>query len=134
MIKTASEIESDIYKLVMASPLKNAITGEICPDGTRLLDSYDEDAVIGFLAGIGNQVQEGVVNINIYVTDIDGGGTKVKNGARCNELEKVIRDVVENLPTEEYDFSLGQTIKTFKAEGVGQHYVNARLQFRRITH
>ncbi len=133
MIKTGDEIESDIYKLLCASSLKTAITGEIYPEDQRPNNSEEEDAVVLFLAGRGEQVQEGVVIINIYVKDIIGSGRKVKNGPRCNALGQVLRDVILGLPTEEYDFSNEQTIKTYPADVPDQHYVSARLHFQRIT-
>lgn len=136
--KTGSEVETDVYRLIYNTSIRTSITGDIYKAGTRPLNSDKEDVVIGFVAGLDGQVQDGVVNINFYAPDIIPEGqtdsvVKMKDTARCRELEVIALDAIASLPTDEYDFSLAQMIATFKGENADQHYVNVKLEFRRIT-
>lgn len=131
MRKTASEIESDMHALVNSSALKATITGSIYREGYRPMNAKTEDVVISFLTGLDAQTQTGVVNLNIYVADIDNGSeVLVKNGARCRALEMLANQIILGFTPGEYKYSLGGIIQTFAAEGTKQHYVNARIKFQ----
>ena len=131
MRKTASEIESDMYALINSSALKATITGQIYRDGYRPLNAKTEDAVISFLTGLDAQTQTGVLNLNIYVSDIDNGtGVLVKNGARCRTLEMLANQIILGFTPGAYRYELGGIIQTFAAEGTNQHFVNARIKFQ----
>lgn len=133
-MKTGSQIETDVFKIIKGSELATAIRGTIYREGMRPLNATTEDAVVSFMTGLDNQVQTGALNLNIYVPDIDNGsGSKVKNGARCLELEVVAGRVIRSQVPGDYRFSLGAIIQTFKAEGTSQHFVNAKIKFELIT-
>lgn len=71
MAKTGKQIQGDIRKLLMDSTLYTQISGEVYRNGYRPRDSRKEDAVVIFTAGLPEQIQTGVVTINIFVPDID---------------------------------------------------------------
>ena len=71
MAKTGKQIQGDIRKLLMDSTLYTKISGEVYRNGYRPRDSRREDAVVIFTAGMPEQIQTGVVTINIFVPDID---------------------------------------------------------------
>lgn len=134
MRKTGSEVENDVYAILKSSAIKTLITGDIYKDGTRPLDSKKEDVIVNFISGVDGQIQEGFVNVNVYVPDIDnGGGGYVRNVARCRVIEIALNTLAQSLTTSEYHFTLAAMIKTYKAEGISQHFVNAKLQFRLFT-
>lgn len=134
MRKTGGEIEADVYDIVKASALKTAIAGTIYKDGTRPLGAKTEDAVVSFLTGLDDQIQTGVVNLNIYVPDIDNGtGTLVKNTTRCKALEIIANTVIQGLKPGEYRFKLASIIQTFKADGISQHFIHCKVKFQLAT-
>lgn len=133
MKKTGAGIEDDVITAIEDSELVKAISGLIYKEGSRPLNSPDEDAVVSFLAGIDGQYQDGIVIVNVFVPDLDNGtGVKVKNTARCGELEQIAQNTVSSIsPTSEYLFSLDAMIRTYKADDADQHFVNVRLRFKR---
>lgn len=134
MRKTGGQIEADFFDMVKASSLAQSITGTIYKSGMRPIDQKTEDAVISFLTGVDAQVQSGVVNLNIYVPDIDnGGGQFVKNTARCRQLEIEGNEFVQGTKPGSYRISLAQIIQTFKAEDASQHFVNVKIRFELTT-
>ena len=134
MTKTAAEVESDMFALINTSAIKTAINGSVYKEGTRPIDSTKEDAVITFLTGIDDQIQTGAINVNIYIPDIDNGsGTPVKNISRCRTIEILANQIVKGLTPGQYRWQLGATIQTFRAEEIGQHFVNAKIKFYLAT-
>lgn len=134
MKKTGTEIEEDVYLMICRSDLSTILRGKVYRDGMRPINSEDEDAVVKFLTGLDHQVQSGVVLINIYVPNLDiGTGYKVKDVARCKMLEKSVSDIIDGLSLPEYDVFLDGIPQTFEVEGLKQYFVNARVNFRRIT-
>lgn len=134
MTKTAIEVEIDIIELIDSSALKSTISGSVYLQGTRPLNSIKEDAVISFLTGLDDQIQTGVVNLNVYVPDLNNGtGILVKNVSRCKTLEMLCNTIIKGLTPGEYKFRLGSTIQTFKAEGIDQHFVNVKIKFELAT-
>lgn len=132
--KTGGEIEADIYAIINGSSLKTTIAGSIYKSGMRPINAKSEDAVISFLTGQDNQIQTGVVNINIYIPDIDNNTAQpVKNASRANVLEAALNALIQGLTPTEYRFKLDSTIQTFQAEGTRQHFINARLKFELAT-
>ncbi len=134
MKKTGGEIEKDIYDLLRKG-IKAKIKGDVYLRGTRPLNSSNEDAIISFMTGLDNQLQTGVVNINIYVPNIDNGSSAlVKNIKRCIELERYMLRLIEEWSVKsEYHFSLGQTIHTFSEDEINQHFINVKIKFKRFS-
>jgi hypothetical protein len=134
MKKTGSTFEKEVFQLIRDSSLKSIISGGIYRDGMRPFNSDKEDVIVSFLTGIDGQFQRGIVNINIFVPDIDfGGQSKVKNIARCNLIEQVCSGIISSLKKDGYRFSLDSLIQTFKAEETSQHFVNVKLRFDYVT-
>lgn len=135
MIKTEQQIERDFYSFIKNSSLGEAIKGEIYRDEMRPANATTEDLVIKFLSGIDEQVQTGVVIINLYVPDIacSNGDRKVKDAARIAELEELILSFVnDNSDTEYWMQTDGTPISMFNEE-IKQHLIYSRIKFNRIT-
>lgn len=135
MIKTEQQIERDFYTLIVNSPLGAAVNKRIYRDGMRPDNAKTEDLVIKFLSGVDEQVQTGVVVLNLYVPDVacSKGGRKVKDAARIAELEELILSFVnDNTDTEYWLQTDGTPISMFNEE-IKQHLIYSRIKFNRIT-
>ena len=98
MAKTGKQIQGDIRRMLRESPLASAISGEVYRNGLRPRDSRQEDAVVTFTTGTPDEVQEGVVTINIFVPDTDpyDNGVMVEDTERTEELESLADEWVKN--------------------------------------
>ena len=88
MAKTSKQIQGDIYNLLKGSALCSMISGDVYRSGYRPRDSRLEDAVVIFTTGLPDQIQTGVVTVNIYVPDIDPyqNGVLVEDGERTETI------------------------------------------------
>lgn len=133
-IKTEQQIERDFYAFLTASELGAAIQGAIYRSEIRPRDAVTEDLVVKFLAGEDEQVQAGIVVLNLYVPDISyTDGRKVADHARIAELQELILAFVNDNDDTEYWLSNDATPVTMAVEGIEQHFIYARIKFRRIT-
>lgn len=106
-MKTVSECKDMIYQKIAASPLKTAISGEICKD-RRPQNSDKENIVIGMIDLSDGSVQQGTINVNIYVPDkdvtINGRVQKQPNGPRLRELSRMALNVLKEIYFEDCSF------------------------------
>ena len=134
MAKTSKQVQGDIYRMLKGSTLAAALSGDVYRQGYRPRDSREEDAVVIFTTGTADEIQEGVVTINIYVPDTDpyGNGVLVEDGERTEELERLAQEWVDSLTTDKscYKFSLRQTIYTEEEPDISQHFVVVKLGYR----
>jgi hypothetical protein len=133
MAKTAKQIQTDVYTLLRNSTLARALSGEVYRKGYRPRDSRLEDAVVTFTTGLPDQVQTGVVTINIFVADITpyGNGVYVEDGERTSQVEALAQSWVASLKASisGYRFKLQQTIYTEAEPEINQHFVVIKLVF-----
>ena len=134
MPKTGKQIQGDVYKLLRDSTLYTMISGEVYRRGMRPRDSKKEDAVVSFTTGTPDQIETGVVTINLFVRDIDpyGDGVSVEDSQRTEELEKHAQEWVDSLSADisNYIFRLQQTIYTEAEPETNEHIVVIRLRYR----
>ena len=133
MAKTGKQVQGDIYRLLKDSTLYTMISGEVYRSGNRPRDSKLEDAVVIFTTGIPDQIQTGVVTVNIFVPDIDPyqDGTLREDGERTEEMERLAQAWVDSLTAEVscYKFRLMQTIHTAEEADINQHFVVVKLAY-----
>lgn len=133
MAKTGKQIQGDIRRFLMDSSLSKEIAGEVYRNGLRPRDSRKEDAVITFTAGMPDQIETGVVTINIFVPDIDpdDNGTWVEDGSRTEEMEKLAQAWADSLTAKVscYKFKLQQAIHTEAEPDIHQHFVVVKLKY-----
>lgn len=132
MAKTAKQVQTDIIDLLRNSELAAEVTGEIYRKGYRPRDSRQEDIIVIFTTGIPDEIQTGVVTINIFIPDIDpyGNGVQVEDGERSETLETLAQRWVDSLSGTNYLFELQQTIYTEAEPEINQHFVVVKLRFR----
>lgn len=131
---TSKRVQGDIYRLLKRSSLAASLSGQVYRQGMRPRDSRQEDAVVIFTTGLPDQVQSGVVTVNIFVPDVEGVGTGVleEDGKRCEEIEAAAAAWVKTLTADKgcYRFSLQQTIYTEVEPETNQHFVVVKLKYR----
>ena len=130
MSLTSTDIEQAIFDLFLGTDIESEISGKIYKSGMRPFNSDQEDIVITFISGIGSQIQLGIVNVNIYVTDILLNGIPIKNTARIKELETEIKAWLSSLTDTTYKIELDRTIQVFPEPEIKQHFINTRLSFK----
>ena len=130
---TAKQVQTDVYNMLKDSALSSMISGDVYRKGMRPRDSKLEDAVVIFTTGLPDQIQTGVVTINIYVPDIDPyeNGVLVEDGARTDKLEQAAAEWVQTLTAEksDYKFKLSKTIYTEADRDTKQHFVVVILEY-----
>lgn len=133
MVKTGKQIQSDVLELLKSGSLSSIISGKVYRNGYRPRDSKKEDAIVIFTTGLPDQIQTGVVTINIYVPDTDPyeNGVFVEAGQRCEDLEKAAADWVDSLKASvsNYKFKLQQTIYTEEEPEIKQHFIVVKLKY-----
>lgn len=133
MTKTSKQVQGDIYRMLKGSPFSSMISGEVYRQGYRPRDSRKEDAVVIFTTGLTDEIQTGVVTVNIFVPDIDpyNNGVLVEDGERTERIERLAQEWVDSLTTEVscYKFKLQQTIYTEEEEEINQHFVVVKLKY-----
>lgn len=136
MRKTGTQVQGDVMELLKGSRLVSMVSGEVYRNGYRPRDSKLEDIIVTFTAGIPDQIQTGVVTVNIYVPDIDPywNGVLVEDGARCADIEVAAQEWVESLTAarSNYRFFLNQTIATYESMELDQHFVCVKLKYQLI--
>lgn len=130
---TAKEIETFFLDIVKASPLATAVSGEGYRRDMRPRDSRLEDITVGFVSGMTDQIQTGVIAICVYVPDIDpyGNGVMSEDGRRTAQLERMAQDWIDSKPTRgtDYRIRLQDTITTVEDEPIHQHFVSIMLRY-----
>ena len=133
MAKTSKQVQGDIYHLLENSPLYSAISGKVYRQGYRPRDSQKEDVVVIFTTGLTDEIQTGVVTINIFVPDIDpyDNGVWVEDGERTEDIEALAQQWVDSLTADKscYKFKLQQTICTEEESEIRQHFIVVRLRY-----
>ena len=134
-IKTEKQVERDFFTFIRESELGMGIRGTVYRAETRPANADTEDLVVKFLAGLDEQIQSGVVIINIYVPDIPFGndGRKVEDSTRINDLENLILDFVTDNDNTEYWMQTDGTPKSTAIENIEQHLIYARIKFNRLA-
>lgn len=134
MAKTGKQVQGDIYQLLKGSTICSMISGDVYRNGYRPRNSSLEDAVVTFTAGLPDQIQTGVVTVNIYVPDIDpyDNGVFVEDGQRTEELERLAAEWVDSLTAAVscYAFKLQQTIYTEEEAEINQHFIVVKLGYK----
>jgi len=138
MIKTGKQIQGDVMQLLKGSLLALTVNGKVYRNGYRPRNSRLEDIIVVHTAGRPDQVQVGMVNVLIYVPDIDpfANGVLVEDGARCEELELAAMEWINSLNTNElnYSFTLRETIQTEEDTEINQHLIIVKLEYKLLNY
>lgn len=126
-------IKDDVYALIKNSPLASAVTGKICKQGVRPKGSDKEDVVISVIANLNGQIQESVVNVNIYVADdIKSDGQYQESTIRLRELCRIASETLEVGRGEDFRFTL-ESQRVLAVEDTKEHVINNRLNYKQVN-
>lgn len=137
-MRTTFDLEQILYDRLKNGDLVAEITGGLYKR-QRVPASELEDVVIISLPINADQIQEGIVNINIHVPNIEVTANGVTNPdqpdtARLMELADLAKleldDVYE--PTTGYFFNIQQQ-QLFSDEEAKDHYINFRIVFNSLN-
>lgn len=131
--KTGIDIEADIYVIVKEA-LEESISGKVYRKGTRPVNSQAEDILVAFVGGVDGQEQEGIVNVNWYVSNLDNNsGSKVPDIARIKDVSHSLQSFIEDAYIENYDLWPDTQITAYKVADTEQHCVNLRIAYKRSS-
>lgn len=132
-MKTGMEIETDVYRLLMASSIAEELSGRVYRI-KHPRDMADDCAVVNFLSGRDEQIQNGVVNLNIFIADIivDGGET-YPDTKKIGMFQRLVLDWIEKTRHSEYRLDTDASMTIIESADTNQHYINCRLNFKLLT-
>lgn len=126
-------IKDDLYRFIKSSPLASAVTGKICKTGVRPKGSALEDIVISVIANMNGQIQEAVVNVNIYVKDdIKSDGQNQEATIRLRELCSIASETLEVGSGEDFRFTL-ESQRVIEVADTKEHVINNRLNYKQVN-
>ena len=126
-------IKDDVYALINNSPLASTVTGKICKQGVRPKGSDKEDVVIAVVANLNGQIQEAVVNVNIYVADdIKSDGQNQEATIRLRELCRIASETLEVGSGEDFRFTL-ESQRVIEVADTKEHVINNRIIYKNIN-
>lgn len=127
---TSREVQTTIYKLLQASELCKAVNGNLYHATTRPRDSHKEDIIVRYTQGTSGEIQQGVVTILIYTEPIPAkDGTPQEDIARTLQIERLVTDWAERLPTGRYLFTITDTAQTLYAHEERQYFTSIRIKY-----
>lgn len=126
MMKSDASIKTLVYGVVAPSPLAKAVTGIVSkigrPDGSTV-----EDIVISVLDGDNGQLQQFIVNVNIYVADVlNDKGKYIENTKRIELLSNQAISLFESYIGPSYRMELTKQ-RVLPVEGKNERVINNRV-------
>lgn len=130
-MKTDEEIKDDIYHFIKDSELETAVSGVIRKT-RRPVGSDKEDIVISVLENGHGQIQEAIVNVNIYVADNVRDGQAEEDTIRCRQLSRIAADLLEVGRGDGFRFILDRQ-RVMPVNGKDEHFINNRLLYKQVN-
>lgn len=135
-MNTILDAATAVFKLVNVASVKNVITGGIYKY-RRPQNSNKEDIVINTPSLGSGTRQLGVVNVNIYVPDvqqsIDGKNVFLVNTARLETLTNLVKPLIEETDGEAYVIMI-ENFELFDESDINYHFMNIRLRIQMYNH
>ncbi len=134
-MKSDIDIKDDVYKVIIASELKTAITGSVCKR-QRTFYATDaptkEDICIAVLANQTSQLQEAFVNVNIYVQDENCKGQMEEKTKRLRELCQLAFETFKSVHGSEFRLSISEQ-RVIACDGTNEHVINNKILYQTIN-
>lgn len=94
-MKTEAEILDDISRYIASTNLKEQITGDVYTD-KRPTNSVKEDIFVHVLATLPAQIQTALINVRIYVPNLQRQTDSVRDKRRIRELSRLATDILSS--------------------------------------
>ena len=129
-MRTSIDVIQTVARVLYLSPVRNMISGVIQP--RRPINSEKEDISINSLFVTLDQLQKGIINVNVNVPNLSvkqNGliDTEFPDYNRINTITKEVIDVIDNYVGEEIYLNIEQTIMI---EEKGSSCMNIRVGVR----
>lgn len=133
-MKSAIQIEDDVFGYLKTTSLKTSINGVIRNGRPIPPDSTKEDVWIKCLAVESGQIQEAIVIVNVYIPDAydKTEGQYIIDRKRVRTLASLCNTLLEYKSIRDYHFEL-QTQTIEKIQEANKHYITNRLLYRHNT-
>lgn len=129
-MKSDGAIKTDVYRYIKQSEFMKLVNGQLSKT-KRPHNSHTEDVVISILANEGTQQQKAVVNVNIYIQDIDVGGQFEEKTMRVDEICEKAWNLLKKFSTDEYNAHA--TEQRVYATDSGEHVINNQVEYKLIN-
>lgn len=126
-MKNDVEIRQDVFAVVKASAISSAISGEVryLP---RRKDSKSEDCIITVLESDNKQIQNCIVNVNVYVPNINNGGESVEDISRTTVLAKTCEEALKYVYGDGFIIHLEKQ-RILPVNGKDEYVINNRIRY-----
>lgn len=129
-MKSDGAIKTDVYRYINKSGFMSNVNGKLSKT-KRPHNSHAEDVVISILANEGTQLQKAIVNVNIYIQDLDVEGQFEENTIRQDEICEKSWKLLEKFRTDEYvAHAIEQRVYTTES---GEHVINNQVEYKLIN-
>lgn len=119
------DIKDIVYSIVKSSDLAQAVSG-IVSKTIRPTSSEKEDIIISVLDNEGCQMQQFILNVNIYVSDLVKEKDYIEDSARIRLLCSKAIQLFESIVKENWRCELQKQV-VLKVEGKNEHCINNRI-------
>lgn len=127
-MKNDVEVRQDVFSVVMQSEIKDAIGGEVRyiprKDGSKA-----EDCIISVLDSDNAQIQDCIVNVNIYVPNITSGGESVENINRTKLLANICENALKSKFGDGFHLFLEKQ-RILPVNGKDEYVINNRIRYK----
>lgn len=134
-MKTAIDQVDIVWGRLNSSPLKTEITGSV-RRVQRPFNSSAEDIVVNSLPITSLPLQTGIINVNIFVPDLqvseNGGQIGEPDLQRINEIGREAIKVLTDQWSTDFSYTVQQN-QVIKDNESASHYMNIRLEFYSIN-
>lgn len=129
-MKSDGAIKTDVYRYINQSGFMNNVNGKLSKT-KRPHNSHAEDVVISILANEGTQLQTAVLNVNIYIQDLDVEGQFEENTIRIDEICEKAWKLLKKFNADEYNaHAIEQRVY---ATDSGEHVINNQVEYKLIN-
>lgn len=127
-MKNDVEVRQDVFTIVVGSEIKEAIGGEVryIP---RKAGSKAEDCIISVLDSDNAQIQDCIVNVNVYVPNITSGGESVENIPRIKPLAKICETALKSRFGDGFHLYLEKQ-RILPVNGKDEYVINNRIRYK----
>ena len=127
-MKNDVEVRQDVFAVVVQSEIKDAIGGEVryIP---RKAGSKAEDCIISVLDSDNAQIQDCIVNVNIYVPNITSDGESVENISRTKPLAKICENALKSKFGDDFHLFLEKQ-RILPVNGKDEYVINNRIRYK----
>lgn len=131
MILSDIDIKDAVYRLIAGSCLPRMISGSVYKDA-RPANSSLEDIAIAVIAGDAAQTQEFILNVNLFVPDVNRGDEHIEDTKRLRVLANECIALMESNVIGGMRFSLDSQ-RIMAVPDIDFHFINNRLVVRCYT-